>query len=194
MKRKRLQKIVLYFAAILIAIFLFSAIVIIWDGLHDEPGLADVAIVPGNKIEMSGQPSARLQARLHKTVELYQQNLFRNIIVSGGTRVEGFDEAVVMKQYLVEKGIPADCIFVDSQGANTRLTAKNSAQIMQGKNLRSALIISQYFHISRTRLALKNQGIAQIYSAHANFFEARDVYSITREVFGFYAYLFHHSD
>jgi vancomycin permeability regulator SanA len=65
---------------------------------------------------------------------------------------------------------------------------------MQERNMQSALIISQYFHISRTRLALKNQGISQIYSAHAHFFEARDVYSITREVFGFSAYVLHNFD
>jgi vancomycin permeability regulator SanA len=194
MKRKHLQKIFIRIAAIPLAIFLFSAAVIIWDGLHDELGISDVAIVLGNKVEMDGRPSARLQARLDKTVALYQQNLFKNIIVSGGIGAEGFDEASVMKQYLTEKGIPADCIIVDSGGANTQLTAKNAAKIMREKNMQSALIISQYFHISRTRLALKEQGISQIHSSHAPFFEVRDVYSIIREVFGFYAYLFHNSD
>lgn len=102
---------------------------------------------------------------------------------------EGYDEAKVMKRYLAQRGIPEKHIYVDSDGKNTYLTAKNAHRIMREKHWQSALVISQYFHISRTKLSLKKFGISPLYSAHADFFEFRDGYSTVREVMGFYAYL-----
>jgi len=188
MNKNRIKKI-LFLIFFLSLFIIVPAIFIISDGLIDEIHPADVAIVPGNTVNRDGKPSPRLQARLDKTVELYQKELFSSIIVSGGVGVEGFDEAVVMRQYLIAKNIPADNIHLDSEGKTTDLTAKNSAQIMKRNNWHSALIVSQYFHISRTRLAFRNYGISPVYTAHANYFEMRDLYSIVREVFGYFSYL-----
>jgi len=172
-----------------LALFALSATAIVWDGLADEIGNADVAIVLGNTVEPNGQPSARLQARLDKTVELYQQGWFANIIVSGGIDGKGHNEAEVMKRYLAAQGIPENNIYADSAGNNTYLTAKNAARFMQERGLSSAIIITQYFHVPRAKLALERFGVSQVYSAHANFFEARDVYSTAREVIAFCTYL-----
>jgi vancomycin permeability regulator SanA len=188
MNRNRLKKSLLRLALLLLIFFVASAIAIVWDGLSDKVQAADVAIVLGNAVSANGQPSARLQARLDKTVELYHQGLFQAIIVSGGIDEAGFDEARVMKNYLVQQGVAEEHIQADSNGANTFLTAKNAAQIMKEKHLQSALVISQYFHLSRAKLALKRFGISPVYTAHANFFEWRDFYSTAREVFGFYSY------
>jgi vancomycin permeability regulator SanA len=184
-----MKKILLRTIALLLIAFIFSAAAIVWDGLQDEIGRADVAIVLGNAVRKNGQPSARLQARLDKAVELYQQGLFPDLIVSGGAGQGGLNEAEVMKKYLVSKGLPEDHIIVDDDGANTYLTAKNAARIMREKGLRSAIVISQYFHLSRAKLALKRFGVATVYTAHPRFFEMRDFYSIAREVIGYYAYL-----
>jgi vancomycin permeability regulator SanA len=171
------------------SLFLLSAFLIVVSGLTDEIRKADVAVVLGNKVEANGQPSARLRARLDKAAQLYGQGLFPHIIVSGGLGKEGFDEAVVMKQYLVSQGVPARHILTDGQGLTTALTAKNAAQIMKRNKWKSALVISQYFHIPRTRLALQKQGIVPVYAAHADFFEIRDIYSTAREVIGYGVYL-----
>jgi vancomycin permeability regulator SanA len=189
MNIRRLKKILLTGLGILLAIFVVSTIGIIWDGLHDNIQDADIAIVPGNAVKADGQPSARLKARLDKTVELYQRGLFKEIIVSGGFGSESFNEATVMKNYLVKQGIAEGLIHVDSDGTNTYLTAKNAARIMRGKHLQSAIVISQFFHLSRSKLALKRFGVSPVYQAHAKYFEARDFYSTAREVVGFYAYL-----
>lgn len=188
MKLPRLRKILLLLA-FLSLFFIFPAVFIVTDGLVDEVHSADVAIVLGNTVNPDGNPSPRLQARLDKTIELYQKGLFPNIIVSGGVGIEGFDEAVVMRQYLIDQNIPADSIFLDSEGRTTNLTAKNSARIMTQQNWQSAMIVSQYFHISRTRLAFTKYGISPVYSAHANYFELRDLYSIAREVIGYFSYI-----
>lgn len=159
------------------------------DGLNDNLHRSDVGIVLGNKVELDGQPSKRLQSRLDKAVDLYNQTFFEQIIVSGGIGKEGFDEAKVMKDYLVKAGIPSEAIIEDGNGVDTISTAKNSKVIMDRYKYKSAMIITQYFHVTRTTLAMHKVGIDTVYSAHAEIFEPRDLYSLIREFFGYYSYL-----
>ena len=169
--------------------FLIHTICIVADGLTDEIAAADAAVVLGNTVERDGQPSARLKARLEKAVELYEKKLVGKIIVSGGFGAEGFEEAEVMRSFLVSKNIPEDSIILDKDGYNTHKTAVNTKQIMQTNGFKSVIIVSQYFHITRTRLAFQKVGIENIYAASADYFEFRDFYSILREFTGFYTYL-----
>jgi uncharacterized SAM-binding protein YcdF (DUF218 family) len=186
---KRTKKVLLVPLAVLSASFLVAAALLAADGLRDEIHPADVAIVPGNTVERDGQPSARLRARLDKTLELYRGGLFGHVIVSGGVGVEGFDEAEVMKRYLVSRGVPEARVIADGGGATTYLTARNAAEIMKRNEWRSALVVTQYFHVARTRLAVESCGVGPVYSAHAEYFELRDMYSLAREVIGYGAYL-----
>jgi len=174
----------------LILWFCIHTIVTVVDGLTDEVGRSDVGIVLGNKVELDGQPSKRLQSRLDKAVELYNKKYFDNIIVSGGLGQEGYDEAQVMKDYLVNAGIPSDVIIVDNKGENTQMTAENSKSIMDSNNFQTATVITQYYHVTRTKLAFNNAGVKEVYSAHARIFELRDIYSLVREFFAYYQYLF----
>ena len=162
---------------------------IVADGLTDEVAKTDVAVVLGNTVERDGQPSARLKARLDKAFELYEKSLTGKIIVSGGFGAEGFEEADVMRDYLVGKGIPSENVILDRDGYNTQKTAVGTRRIMEANGFRSVTIVSQYFHITRTRLAFRRLGIENIAAAHADYFELRDVYSIVREFTGFYTYL-----
>lgn len=170
--------------------FVLHLVIISIDGLHDDLGIADVGIVLGNKVESDGHPSKRLKSRLDKAIELFQNGYCKYLIVSGGIGKEGYDEAEVMKDYLVKRNIPGDKIFMDRAGNNTYLTACNSKLILARLRLDSVLLISQFYHLTRTRLAFTKAGFTKIYSAHASFFEIRDCYSLVREFFGYYKYLF----
>lgn len=189
LKTERFKTIVIVILLGLFSWFCFHTIFITLSGLQDNVHAADVAVILGNEVTSDGQPSDRLKARLDKAVEIFYQGQTHNFIVSGGIGKEGWDEAQVMANYLIYKSIPAENIFVDSAGITTEATAQNSAIIMNDNNWKSVLIVSQYFHIARTRLAFQKQGIAEIYWASAQYFEARDLYSIFREFFAFYAYL-----
>ncbi|WP_310423854.1 YdcF family protein [Chamaesiphon sp. VAR_48_metabat_135_sub] len=171
-----------------IGLLIIGAVIISIAGLNDNIDRSDVAVVLGNTVNSNGKPSARLQARLDKTIELYQQGIFKNTIVSGGVGKEGFDEAVVMKQYLILHGLTSTRIYVDSKGDNTYLTAKHTAQLMTEHKWQSAIAISQYFHLPRTKFALQRFGVKTVRTAHANFFELRDLYSTVREVFSYGSY------
>jgi vancomycin permeability regulator SanA len=110
LKKQVLKKLGIKLSFVLFLWFIIHTILIVTDGLNDELADVDIAVVLGNKVELDGQPSNRLKARLDKSVELYGTGYFKNIIVSGGIGKEGFDEAKVMKEYLVNKGIPPNII------------------------------------------------------------------------------------
>lgn len=170
--------------------FCIHTIIIIADGISDDLVRTDVAVVLGNKVELNGQPSERLRARLDKAVDQYEEGYFNQIIVSGGVGIEGFDETVVMKDYLIGRGIPENRIIMDSNGYNTFMTAKNTMVLKEELEIESVTVISQYHHITRTKLAFRKVGFEQVYSAHAEILELRDIYSIVREFAAFYQYLF----
>ncbi|MDR0353411.1 MAG: YdcF family protein [Opitutaceae bacterium] len=163
------------------AAFVLACAVIAGAGLRDRDGCADVALVLGSKVAPDGTPSARLQARLAKTLELYRLGKFPFIVVSGGTGIEGFDEAVVMRDWLVAQGVLSESVIMDGAGATTFASAQNLARIARGRGFRSVFVVSQYFHLPRARLALRRSGFGEVCAAHAEFFEARDLYSIARE-------------
>jgi vancomycin permeability regulator SanA len=173
---------------LLLFVVLVSAGAIIWDGLTDELGVADVAVVFGNRVEPDGTPSIRLQARLDRAITLYRDGWCRTILVSGGLGKEGHNEAVVMQSYLRDHGIPEQHIFVDRQGTNTYNTARHTAQLLQEHGFQSVIVVTQYFHISRARLALVRFGVSPVYTARAHIIHWRDGYSIVREVVAWYYY------
>jgi len=170
---------ILGLAALLYAV---GAALLAADGLTDRVAAADLAVIPGNRIEPDGHPSARLAARLDRAAELYRAGLARELFVSGGTGVEGFDEARVMRDYLVAHGVPAAAIHEDPDGRDTWATAQHAAALMRERKLTSAIAVSQYFHVPRTRLALERCGVATVYGAHAHYFDVRDAWSLAREV------------
>lgn len=181
--------ILIYLVVFFIIWFIIHSAVIVIDGLTDEIHAADVAVVLGNKVEANGEPSERLKSRLDKAVELYNRGYFTSIIVSGGIGIEGFDEGKVMKEYLMDQGISEENIIVDSHGSNTWMTAENTKRFMDEWNGGTVMIISQYHHLSRTKLAFKKLGMEPVASASADIIEMRDLYSIFREFFAYYEYV-----
>lgn len=192
----RFRKYLLVLVVAAIGLFVLGTGILALAGLRDQVGKADVALVLGSKVELDGTPSPRLRARLDRTVELYRDGYFPAVIVSGGTGIEGFDEAAVMRDYLVAQGIPAERIILDSDGVTTFASARNTLRIarQQQQPFGSVFVVTQYFHIPRSRLALNRFGIKTVYSAHAHHFELRDIYSAPRELVGYVSYLFRRYD
>ncbi|WP_226634377.1 YdcF family protein [Brevundimonas poindexterae] len=169
------------------AVPLVGAGAIVIDGLTDTVAPSDVAVVLGNTVQPDGTPSKRLAARLNRALDLWEKRTIEAIIVSGATGKEGVPEGDAMYRYLVQQGVPGDRIIVDNAGVDTSATAHNAAGIMAARGYDSAIVVAQYFHIPRARLAMQREGI-ETRTAHASFFEARDIYSTARELVAYPVY------
>jgi vancomycin permeability regulator SanA len=172
---------------ILIFLYLVAAAVIAIGGLFATYQTTEYAVVMGNKVDESGRPSARLAARLDRAIDIYQHGDIKKIIVSGATGKEGHNEAVVMALYLRQRNIPRADIIIDSMGYSTMASAINAKTIV-GKG-KSIIVVTQFFHIPRSRLALSKAGFAKIGAAYPEYFELRDMYSLLREVPAYALYL-----
>ena len=176
---KKLRNFLLISAAIFLVHFLFIAIY----GLTASSSKADVAIVLGTKVDTTGQPSQRLQERLKVGFNLYQSGKTTHFIVSGGIGKEGFDESRVMADYLINLGVDSTRIIRDSLGITTYASAVNGKVIMKQRQWNSVIIVSQYFHLLRSKIAFQKMGITDVsVEGTKTYFEWRDFYSIFREI------------
>jgi uncharacterized SAM-binding protein YcdF (DUF218 family) len=182
------RRLFVYFIALVFISFSGASLAIVEAGLHDNLHAADLAVVLGSKVDRDGHPSLELQARLDRAIALYRQGYFKLVLVSGGRGREGYDEPVVMAQYLEAHGVPASAILEDNDGNTTWMTAKNTARVMDERHLKSALVVSEYYHMPRCRLAFEKFGIAPVYTSHAQFWCLRNFFSVPREVIGYAAY------
>lgn len=168
--------------AALIACVVLAAAALAAAGLVTRARPADVAIVLGNTVLPTGQPSPRLAARLDRAYDCYAASQCRVLFVSGGVDAAGADEAATMRDYLLARGVPADRIVTDSAGVDSWATARHASAYMREHGYVSALAVTQYFHVPRTMLALRRQGVAEVSGGYPRFFEWRDVYSVLREL------------
>lgn len=169
-------------AAGLCAAVVLAAAALVAAGLLADAPRADVAVVLGNTVAPDGRPSPRLAARLDRAYDCYAAGRCRVVFVSGGVDPAGHDEAAVMRDYLIARGVPADRVVADSLGNDTWATAIHASAYMREHGYASAIAITQYFHVPRTMLALRRHGVPQVGGASPRFAEARDLYSILREL------------
>lgn len=166
----------------LVLLLLLAAGVIAWAGLTARPQPADCLVVPGNTVNPDGSLSPRLQARLDEALRLYRAGLSPRIFVSGGLGKEGHYEGTAMQRYLLRRGVLAGAILVDNTGNNTEATARNFATLARARQWRSAVVVSQFFHLPRTQLLLHQQGVNTVSASAARYWEPRDAYALLREV------------
>lgn len=130
----------------------------------DETGdgsRADCIFVPGMAVYDERKPGLGLQARLERALALWQERRAPLIVVSGGSKGD-FNESEVMAQWLRARGVPSEAIIQESRSRSTRENATFSAPLMQTRGIRSALIVSQWFHLPRVRIALRDAGIETV--------------------------------
>lgn len=162
------------------------------DGLSKPHKHADLAVVLGNKVNPDGSLSERLTKRLECALYLYQTKKVKFILVSGGLGKEGFYEGDKMKDFLLKNGIPDSLIFVDNKGDNTLKTIQNTLALKEKIGFKSIIAVSQYYHLTRTKMLFRQNGFEEISTASPNYFEWRDIYSLLREFFAYYKELLIH--
>ena len=159
---------------------------IIFDGLNDQGQKADVALVTGHAQVVPGKPNPLLD----RVVDLYNAGDFSFIILSGSTGGSAGDEPAAMAEYLERHGIPPGVVIRGRKGGeSTQETASRVAEIMKLRQFKSVMIVADYYHITRTRLVLSHEGIAEVERAHVGRLQKEDAVKIAREVVALYVYV-----
>lgn len=136
-------------------------------------------LVLGAGVINNQRPSGILQERLDKAVEIYQSYPNKVFIMSGDHREDNYNEVSVMKQYLMDKGIPSQQIYLDHAGYSTYDSIYRLKKVLK---VDKAILVSQAYHLPRAlqlskKLCLDSLGLA------ANEIESTRIKREFREVF-----------
>ncbi|MCM1506819.1 MAG: YdcF family protein [Ruminococcus flavefaciens] len=117
-------------------------------------------VVLGCKVK-NGRPSLMLKRRLDCAYEYLSEHNTVNVIVSGGQGSdEVMSEAQCMREYLTEKGISPERIFMEDQSTSTEENLKFSQEIINRERLPEKItLVTDAFHQCRAEMLAKNIGI-----------------------------------
>ncbi|WP_432421146.1 YdcF family protein [Nocardia cyriacigeorgica] len=125
----------------------------------DDYSKADAIVVLG-AAQYSGTPSSVFEARLDQAYDLFEAGVAPRVITVGGKQ-EGdlYTEAASGKNYLMERGIPADRILAVETGSDTLRSVEAVATAMRAREMSSAVLVSDPWHSLRTRTMARDAGL-----------------------------------
>lgn len=187
--RGRVRNGAVIFLTLAACLFLFPLVQIVFFGTTDYRREADVAVVFGAQVHPGGAPSQTLAWRVDTACELFEDGLVDRLVMSGAVGDSGYDEAQVMRDRAVERGVPASAITVDSQGLNTESTVTNTVHLFDAQGFDRVLAVSNAYHLPRIKLEYRRQGL-EVFTVPAE--ETRRIketpYLWLREVPAFWVY------
>ena len=141
-------------------------------------------------------PSWSLRTRLEAAYAYLQQHPESTAILSGGQGPgEDISEAEAMAQYLQERGIASDRLWLEDQSTSTWENLQNSRQLLlqRGGDISNIVVISNTYHLYRAQYLAQCQGMSvQTVGAQPPPVGLVPLSSYVREYFGvMYMYLQH---
>lgn len=173
----------IFIAGILICTFL--GIIIGLFGLTARPRKSDCIIILGCQVRGTTL-SQFLKKRLDKGIELYNGGFAEYILVSGGQGPgEDITEAEAMKRYLLSKGIDENRIIIEDKSRNTMENLRYSKEVMSKKQLETAIVVSNKYHLKRASVMARKVGLKASYSGvFLSRYILDEVYGFFREIPG----------
>ena len=152
---KKVLKLILIFIILLVIINLYVILttkkrIIKTSNIEDKD--FDCIVVLGAGIK-NNKPSPMLEDRLLTAIELYNNKVAPKILVSGDHEYKDYDEVNVMKNYLIENGIPSEDIFMDHAGLSSYDSIYRTKKIFKADKV---IIVTQKYHLYRSLYIAKS--------------------------------------
>ncbi len=127
--------------------------------VRDEAQPADAIVVLG-AAQYNGRPSPVLKARLDHAYDLYKKGLAQAIITTGSYGPDpNFSEAQVSTKYLVQRGVSVTDIVTEQGSGTTHDTIQAASGLLKAKGWKSALVVSDGFHLYRVKRMFSDKGV-----------------------------------
>src|SRR5687768_2643641 len=158
-RRSRWRLLARSIVVVLLLLWAASAIAVVRWGSRDRAQAADAIVVLG-AAQYVGRPSPVLKARLDHAISLWSRGLAPLLIVTGGMGAgDTTSEGAVSRQYALKHGVPDSAILVENQGRTTRESLGVVADMMHGRNLDRAILVSDPFHMLRLSIVARGLGL-----------------------------------
>ena len=142
-----------------LAAWLTSAIAVMLWGSRDRAQVSDAIVVLG-AAQYVGRPSPVLRARLDHALDLWQRGMAPRLIFTGGTGIgDTTSEAAVSRVYALNHGVPDTSILMENNGRTTRESLAAVSDIMHAREMRTAILVSDPFHMLRLRILSSQYGV-----------------------------------
>jgi vancomycin permeability regulator SanA len=122
----------------------------------DEAPTGPIAIVFGAGLRRDGRPTTVLADRVQTAVQLYKDGKVEQLLLSGSSRADNYDETKAMRDYAITLGMNTDDILLDPQGDRTYLTCLRARDEF---GIDQALLVSQRYHLPRALVLCETLGI-----------------------------------
>lgn len=103
-----------------------------------------------------GEPSPMLKERLDFSLEAYEKGCSDKFLVSGDHGTKSYDEVNAMKDYLTQKGVPAEAVFMDHAGFSTYESMYRARDVFKAQKV---LIVTQKYHLYRAVYIARTLGL-----------------------------------
>lgn len=128
-------------------------------GARPELEPSDAIVVMG-AAQYNGRPSPVLRSRVDHAIDLYRRGLAPRILFTGGVGTgDTVSEADVARRYALESGVPDSAILVENRGRTSAESIGEAARILHGRSMRSALLVSDPFHMLRLEMLTRRGGL-----------------------------------
>ena len=167
MKRATIRRLVLCLGLAVVIVVAYTAFTYIQvrnvAGM-DEAGPADAIVVLG-AAQYNGRPSPVFQARLDHVLDLFDQGHANIIITTGSFGPDpNFSEAHVATKYLSNHGIDPSQIVTEQGSGTTYDTVLAVARLMRSNGWRTALVVSDGFHLYRVSQIFEDNAVQTLLS------------------------------
>ena len=174
---KMLKVLVITFIVVVMVTVITNAAVILTTNskvksLEEFDGHYDYIIVLGCGIIDNSIPTDLMVDRLNTAISLYESDAAPKILLSGDHRVDDYNEVAVMRNYMLDYGIPEEDIICDDLGLSTGETMQRAAELF---DVHSAIVVTQKYHLNRALYLARNYGIeceGVIATGHTFIFQA----------------------
>lgn len=140
---------------------------------------ADTAIVFGAGLTPEGKPTPLLADRVHAAVQLYQAGTVKRLLMSGDGESLGHNEPAAMTAQAEAEGVPAAAIVRDPGGVRTYDSCARAHDLF---GVRSAVVVSQSYHLPRAVYTCRSLGIKASGYSFARVAYADDLELRAREI------------
>ena len=119
---------------------------------------SDAVIVLGCQVYADGQLSPQLELRLQAALDTYRDD--PRLIVTTGGQGEGEPgpEGKIMREWLIEKGVPEKDVIAECASTNTRQNLLNAKALLPESVKRVTVITSDY-HLPRALALARDLGL-----------------------------------
>lgn len=143
--------IIVLWAASMAAVLLFS-----W---MDQARPAESIVVLG-AAQYDGKPSPVLRARLDHGINLWNHGMGKVLVLTGGKGAgDTTSEADVGRTYARKHGVPDTAILLENKGRTTRESMLGVAELLEGRGIKTAILVSDPFHMLRLSIIGRRFGL-----------------------------------